>query len=160
MALPLTHICYIVNTESCAHVYINIIYTYQYGAATISRLFQNYTSLLQNIVSFIGLFAKENNSSKEPTDRSHPISFSSLSSCTWKRYRALSLSLCMYIHTCIHIRSYVCIYTCIYVYHNFHLFRLVRGKGIALSLSLSLYIYICMHTYMNLCMYVYMHICI
>jgi len=33
----------------------------------------NYTSLLQNIISFIGRFAKETYTFKEPTSRSHPI---------------------------------------------------------------------------------------
>jgi len=55
---------------------MDIVYRFNgYGVATISRLLKNYRSLLQNIVSFIGLFCKETNHFKEPTNRSHTIPY-------------------------------------------------------------------------------------
>jgi len=45
---------------------------YPYGVATISRLLKN-MSLLQDIMSLQGTFAKETYNFKEPSTRSHPI---------------------------------------------------------------------------------------
>ena len=52
---------------------------------------KSYRSLLQNIVSFIGLFAKETHNFKEPTNRSHPLwMFSCVCMCANKFSRAFS----------------------------------------------------------------------
>jgi len=51
----------------------------------------NNRSLLQNVVPFIGLFAKETCDLKEPTDRSHPI--------------YVSNDIALYQESCIYIRD-------------------------------------------------------
>ena len=61
---------YVSETCMClvAYVWLCLICVKQ---ATYNRL--NHRSLLQNIVSFVGLFCKRDLSFKEPTNRSHPI---------------------------------------------------------------------------------------
>ena len=91
----------------------------------------NYRSLLQNIVSFIGLFCKKDLLFKVPTNRSHPIARWCSAQVEFGLHACLYTYICIYIYTCIYIYIhvyiyiYIYIYTCIYIYIHIHIYTYI-----------------------------------
>ena len=140
------HVYMCICVYICIYAYVFSICIYiQGGYGQQDRL--NYRSLLQNIVSFVGLFCKRDLLLIDPNSRSHPtinIFMSYLHN--------------IYMYTCTNI-VYMCL-SCIHVFINvFHIYAytntLIRTYMHELFVQLCIYTYthtskLCKHIYMQL----------